>query len=68
VVGGGTGTEYQALLDVYTPRTNSWRVLSGMPTERGFLGAAALGGRLYAVGGLTLDGYVATNAVYTPPR
>jgi hypothetical protein len=39
-----------------------------MPTERGFLGAAALGGRLYAVGGLTLDGYVATNAVYTPHR
>lgn len=66
VVGGGTGTEYQANLDVYNPRTNSWRVLSPMPTERGFLGAAALGGKLYAVGGITLDGFVGTLEAYTP--
>jgi hypothetical protein len=37
-----------------------------MPTRRGFLGAASLGGKLYAVGGLTLDGFVPTLEVYTP--
>ena len=65
-MGGGTGTGYQANLDVYNPRTNSWRVLSPMPTERGFLGATALSGKLYAVGGITLDGFVGTLEVYTP--
>jgi N-acetylneuraminic acid mutarotase len=66
VVGGGTGTEYQDLLDVYDPRTDSWLTLADMPTARGFLAAAALGGKVYAMGGLTLDGYVATNEVYIP--
>lgn len=66
VLGGGTGTDYQANLDVYNPRTDSWRVLNPMPTMRGFLGAAALGGKLYAVGGVTLDGVVGTLEVYTP--
>jgi N-acetylneuraminic acid mutarotase len=66
VVGGGTGTEYQDLLDVYDPRTDSWQTLVGMPTARGFLAAASLGGKVYALGGRTLEGYVAANEVYTP--
>jgi N-acetylneuraminic acid mutarotase len=66
VVGGGTGTEFQANLDVYNPRTDTWRSLTDMATARGFLGAAGLGGKLYALGGVTLDGIVATSEVYTP--
>ena len=66
VVGGGTGTGFQAKLDVYNPRTDTWGTLNDMPTARGFLGAASLGGRLYALGGETEDGFVAINEVYTP--
>jgi hypothetical protein len=37
VIGGGTGTDFLAALDVYNPRTDTWRTLNDMPTTRGFL-------------------------------
>jgi len=37
VIGGGTGTDFLAALDVYNPRTDTWRTLNDMPTARGFL-------------------------------
>ena len=68
VVGGGTGTDYVALVDVYDPKTDCWRSLARMRTPRGFLAAAPLGGKVYAVGGLDLGGSLATNEAYTPDR
>lgn len=47
---GGT-TENSAALEVYDVATGTWSTLARMPTSRGGLGAAALGGRLYAFGG-----------------
>jgi hypothetical protein len=37
-----------------------------MPTARGFLAAAALGGKLYAVGGRDETGLLATTEAYDP--
>lgn len=37
----------------YTPATGEWVKLAPMPTARGFLTAAAIGKRIYAVGGVT---------------
>lgn len=68
VVGGGTGTEYVALVDVYDPKTDSWRSLIPMPTPRGFLAAASLGGKVYAIGGVDLNGALAANEAFTPGR
>jgi len=68
VLGGGTGTDFVALVDVYDPKTDSWRSLTPMPTARGFLAAASVGGKAYAVGGEDLSGYLATNEAYTPDR
>ncbi|MBB5205981.1 N-acetylneuraminic acid mutarotase [Inhella inkyongensis] len=41
------------LLDCYSPASNSWSAESPMPTARGSLAAATLGGQLYTFGGET---------------
>jgi len=38
-------------VEVHDPGTRQWRELSEMPTERWSLGAGAINGRVYAVGG-----------------
>jgi len=38
-------------VEAYDPRANTWRKRAPMPQPRGFLGAATLGGKLYAIGG-----------------
>jgi N-acetylneuraminic acid mutarotase len=38
----------------YDPATDSWRALAPMPTKRGAAVAAAVGGKLYIIGGATL--------------
>ncbi|CAN5431417.1 kelch repeat-containing protein [soil metagenome] len=51
VVGGNN----QAAFEEYNPASNSWKLLPALPTPRVFLGAAAVGKHLFAVGGLTRD-------------
>ena len=38
-------------VEEYDPATNTWRVRSPMPTARNHLGAAAVNGKIYAIGG-----------------
>jgi N-acetylneuraminic acid mutarotase len=47
---GGTTTN-RATLEAYDTETRAWTQLPAMPTPRGGLGAAVLGGKLYAIGG-----------------
>ena len=55
VVGGYTGGRVQwttlGTVFEYDPAQNTWRGRAQMPTPRGGLGVAAVGGRLYALGG-----------------
>lgn len=51
-----------ASTEVYDPATDSWSAGVPLPTARGSLGVAALGGRLYALGGESTPGTV-SNAV-----
>jgi hypothetical protein len=48
-VGGYSGAAFEE----YDSTSNVWRVLPPRPTERAFPAAAAVGRRLYAIGGLT---------------
>ena len=51
----------------YDPASDSWRILALMKAPRASVGVAALGGKIYAVGGRNPDGQVvATNEVYDP--
>ena len=59
-------THYENTLEEYDPTTNQWTRRSPMPTARYGLGLAAIGGRLYAVGGSTNGGQVGTLEVYDP--
>ncbi|WP_374432830.1 Kelch repeat-containing protein [Inhella sp.] len=59
-VAGGRGpgiraTDQQPLdrLDCYSPASNSWAAEPALPTARGSLAAAVLGGKLYTFGGET---------------
>jgi hypothetical protein len=47
---GGTGS---VTLEEYDPKTNLWKVRPAIPTPRDFLGVAAVGNQIIAVGGLT---------------
>jgi N-acetylneuraminic acid mutarotase len=48
------GGEPVAQFEEYDPASNRWRVLPQMPTPgRSFLGAAALGDKIYAMGGIS---------------
>src|ERR1700687_192139 len=56
VVGGSQECSHiyvigSAILEVYDPATDTWIARLSMPTPRWDLGAAALGGKLYAIGG-----------------
>ena len=51
----------------YDPASNTWRILPLMKAGRGSVGVAALGGKIYAIGGRNPDGQVvATHEVYDP--
>lgn len=49
--GIGKGAAVLREVEVYDPATNAWRPSAPMVQQRCALAAAALGGRLYAVGG-----------------
>jgi N-acetylneuraminic acid mutarotase len=38
----------------YDPATDSWKALAPMPSKRGAAGAAAVGGKLYVIGGASM--------------
>jgi N-acetylneuraminic acid mutarotase len=65
---GGFSSNFKAALhtvQAYDPRTNRWRKLAPMPTARGDLAAAAVGGRVYVIGGLDAVGHpMATVEIY----
>lgn len=50
----------------YEPAADRWEDLPPMPTVRGALGAAAIGGKLYAVGGIGEQGNSGAVEVYDP--
>ncbi|MEA3339295.1 MAG: LuxR C-terminal-related transcriptional regulator, partial [Chloroflexota bacterium] len=45
---------------------SSWRELAQMPTRRAYLALAAAGGRIFAIGGQTLDGVTDAVEIYDP--
>lgn len=48
---------YLSIVEVYDPQTDTWELAESMPTERAALGAAAVGNKIYAVGGMNNLGY-----------
>jgi hypothetical protein len=55
--------------EIYDPAANRWTPLAYVPTARDHLAVAALGGRLYAVGGRIDGDYsrnLASNEAYDP--
>ncbi len=50
----------------YDPATDRWEALPAMPTVRGALGVATIGGRLYAVGGIGEQGNSDAVEAYDP--
>jgi N-acetylneuraminic acid mutarotase len=54
------------LTQVYDPDSDTWTAGTPMPTPRWALGVAIVNDELYAIGGRTLDNYLATNQKYTP--
>ena len=50
----------------YDPQRNEWKTRKPMPTPRGALAVAVLGGRLHAVGGYTRDGNTGVHEIYDP--
>ena len=57
-------------MEVYNPATNTWRTVTAMPTARWSLGAGAISGRIYTVGGRAVGAQeevtLADNQVYLP--
>ena len=54
-------------VQVYTPSNNSWRTLAPLPTAGMTLGAGAINGKIYVVGGYgTGSTYLSNTQVYIP--
>lgn len=71
IFGGFDGEQYRREVFMYTPgpagEAGVWQQMTSMPGARGFLGAAASGGKIYLIGGLGPDGQaLARSDVYTP--
>ena len=67
MIGGRTPLIVNAV-DVYDPSTNAWTSSSAMPTARTYLTAAAVNGKIYAIGGIISSTFpvVSTAEVYDP--
>jgi hypothetical protein len=50
----------------YSPANNTWWKVASMPTARGWLSAAVLGGKIYAAGGYHVGATYDVNEEYTP--
>jgi len=74
ILAGPNGTPHRAVdwVDEYDPASNTWRARTSMPTARNHFGAAAVDGKIYAIGGRLAAAYVAlgtsidTVEVYDP--
>jgi N-acetylneuraminic acid mutarotase len=71
VFGGFDGDQYRREVYTYLPGSagepGTWQEMTSMPGARGFLGAAASGGKIYLIGGLGPDGQpIARSDMYTP--
>lgn len=55
-IGGATNfnpwTDNLNVVEEYNPATDTWKTIQAMPTQRSLLGAAAIVGKIYAVGGM----------------
>jgi N-acetylneuraminic acid mutarotase len=51
VAGGRSGILAASALEVYDPQTNTWTILSSMPTGRSGIAAGVLNNKLYVFGG-----------------
>ena len=63
------GFDDNASLDTcerFDPKTGRWTMLSKLSCPRGGVGVAALGGRLYAVGGHDGQNYLNSVEAYDP--
>jgi N-acetylneuraminic acid mutarotase len=66
-IGGKNGSTYLANNQEYDPTTNTWSNKVDMPTARDSFAAAAVNGRIYAIGGDNSEpGYLAVNEEYDP--
>merc|ERR1740130_1207238 len=44
-----------AQAEVYDPRADGWQPLPSMPTARSYLAAVAVAGKVYAIGGVSVE-------------
>jgi len=51
VIGGAESNQALDAVECFDPQDSSWSTLASMPTPRSDLAAAAVGGKLYAIGG-----------------
>jgi len=66
-VGGGLGgPSVTAVVEAYTPATNTWVTKAALPTARYFLGSGVVNGKLYAVGGNSGSFALNTVEAYQP--
>ena len=65
---GGRGAEYEELdtAEVYDPQTDGWQPLAKMTTKRRALGLAAVGGKVYAIGGWDGDSALDSVEAFDP--
>lgn len=64
---GGFFQGYRNWVEVYNPETNAWSIISSMPTGRHMLAAAAVDGKIYAIGGRSFWGSVGAKVeMYDP--
>jgi hypothetical protein len=66
--GGETRTGTFANHEVYDPATDRWSLAPALPTPRHGLAVAAVGGRIYVIGGGPHAGFAQTDVVevFTP--
>ena len=53
--GHGVDEEYLSTAHVYDPQADSWQPLASMATERAGFATAAAGGKIYVIGGESID-------------
>ena len=62
----GSNIYYLSTNEEYDPSTDSWTTKASMPTARSVLAAAAVNGKIYAIGGYRPSSYLSTNEEYDP--
>ena len=66
VFGGWDGKTYRNNVYSYDPALDQWNELTGMPTGRGYAGAAIAGSKIYVIGGLNASSALSVNEAFTP--